>query len=833
MNNRLFEIRTQLIAISLLFLLPAVGLAQRQVEQLDRGLLALRLNSTEVYVAWRMLTSDPDDITFNLYRSSDGIILTKLNEEPIDSSTNWVDTPPGFNNEWFYIVKPIRGDRFYPTSGRISLEKNAPQIPTGLDAPNVAINVKDGIVSVDRIGVGDLDGDGIYDYVLKHPKSQTDPGVWNTPTETYKIDAYNSKGEFLWRKDLGWNIVTGIWWSPMIVYDLDGDGRAEVISKTAPLEPDYRASSGRVDSGPEYFSVFDGKTGDLFGKGDWIPRGNISDWGDSYGNRVNRNLMCIAYLDGKNPSLIILRGTYGLMKAEAWNYRDNQLTRVWSWSNEDLGPEYQSQGFHNIHVYDIDNDGKDEILNGALVIDDDGSTLWSTGQGHGDRFFLTDIDPQRDGMEVWYIQEDREWYDLPVALRDASTGELIWGVGDDSWGDVGRGMVADIHPGYPGMEVWSPQGALYSAKGQTIAPENPRYANTFVCDFAVWWDDDLQRELTQGGRLLKYNHAVNTVDRIGTVSSAYTIADVLGDWREEIIGFRDGAIRVCTPATLSTRRFRTFMHDPLYRLDVSFMTMGYAQIPNLSFYFGEGMDEPPVQNIYTSHGTDTAYTSIPARFDFGSREGSPVKEGFKEILAYAGNGWLYTGDLEDYKDSNSDALYVDQIRAMEPGIFQVPVPPGEYKVIVYGGDQQESGYTRILAEDRLVLDLVTEMGQFKADSFIVDVEDGVMDLIFAGSPWKISGIEIYNSVPINTMVLDEESAPRIYLDQNLKILNIESNESIAFLNLWNIKGQLMHYSNNEDSVQVDMSGFEPGIYIVQCQMKNQVYTRKLLFSPSY
>jgi len=804
--------------------------AQRQADHLDRGLLALRINESQVYIGWRMLTSDADNISFNLYRSPDGFTLTKLNESPIDSCTNWIDTPPGFSSSWTYIVKPVRGDRTYPTEGRVILEENPPVIPTGLDAPSVSIKVQEGILSADRIGVGDLDGDGIYDYVLKHPLQQTDPGKWNTPTETYKLDAYNSKGEFLWREDLGWNIVTGIWWSPMLVYDLDGDGRAEVISKTAPMEPDYRAPDGRVDEGPEYFSIFDGLSGEVVAKGDWIPRGELSDWGDSYGNRVNRNLMGIAYLDGKRPSLINFRGTYGLMKAEAWNYRDGQLTKVWSWDNIGLGADYQSQGFHNIHVYDIDNDGKDEILNGAIVIDDDGSTMYTTGQGHGDRFFLADIDTERDGLELWYVQEDKAWYDLPVHLRDAASGELIWGVGDDSWGDVGRGMAADIHPGFSGMEVWSPIGALYSSKGQEIAPENPRYANTFVCDFAAWWDDDLQRELTQGGRLLKYNHQNNVVDRIGTVSPrTYTVADVLGDWREEIIGFVDGEIRVCTPASLSTRRFRTLMHDPLYRLDVSFMTMGYAQVPNPSFYFGENMAAPPIHDIYTAHGNDTAYARLPARFDFGSREGSPVKDGYEEVLALAGNGWLYSGELQDQVHTIGDALLVDQIWSTETGFFQVPVTAGKYKVIVHAGDQVEPGYTRVLGEDIPRLDLVTDAGEFKTDSFTIEVEDGVLDFAFAGSPWRISGIEITPDRPVSlagTMVLPDI---RTFVDRAAGQLQIDSSEPVKDLCIYNILGRICHKSSQKDISTLDISQLPPGAYILRLNTGKQVISKKFIF----
>ncbi len=375
-----------------------------------------------------------------------------------------------------------------------------------------------------------------------------------------------------------------------IIDDTNGDGIT-----------DYREASGRVLSGPEFFSVFDGETGIELARADWIPRGNISDWGDSYGNRVNRNLMCIAYLDGVRPSLVIFRGTYALMKAEAWNYRDGTLTKLWSWSNENLGNDYQGQGFHSIRVGDVDNDGKDEILNGCILIDDDGITLYSTGEGHGDRFHLGDICPDRPGLETLYVHENPSVYTYAIDLRDSRTGTLLWGVAEN-WGDVGRGLAADIDSTHPGMECWAHTGPLFSCTGAQISDTGPRYASTFVCEFGIWWDDDLLRELNQGGRLLKWNKYTQSVDRIGTTAAAIMVADVLGDWREEIIGVSSGQIRIHIPTQVSTRRFHTFMHDPIYRLDVASWGVGYPQSAHTSFYLGDGMAEPPRPQIKVLYG---------------------------------------------------------------------------------------------------------------------------------------------------------------------------------------------------------------------------------------
>ncbi len=567
------------VTIELVTTLLAVTItrAQRQRENLGRGMIAVFQGDGAVYVGWRMLGTDPENIAFNLYRSTGGGTAAKLNGTPITQSTNWVDNGVTLSQSNSYFVRPVLNGQEQEASTPFTLPVNPPE-------QNYMSIPLQGDYVLNRAGVGDLDGDGEYDYIIKQPEQVTDPGVYHTSVDTWKIEAYKSDGTFLWRKDLGWNIVQGVWWSPMIVYDLDGDGKAEVVAKTAPTDVDYRRpSDGRVLEGPEWFTVFDGQTGAELASEDWIPRGNICDWGDCYGNRVNRNLMCVAYLDGERPTIVIFRGTYALMKAEAWNYRDGRLENVWRWSNEGLGPEYQGQGFHEIRVADIDGDGRDEILNGSIAIDDDGSNIYTTGEGHGDRFHLTDIDPNRPGLETWYIQE--AGYDHPVHLRDARSGDLIWGL-EGNWGDVGRGLTADIDPRQKGLECWSPQGDLYNCKGDVLGPQ----PNT--CQFAIWWDDDQLRELLENGRIQKWNPYTQSLDQIANAElytySDILIADIFGDWREEIITVpsEGGELRIYTTTIPSTRRFPTFMHDPVYRIDVACMSMGYTQSAHPSFYFG-------------------------------------------------------------------------------------------------------------------------------------------------------------------------------------------------------------------------------------------------------
>ena len=367
----------------------------------------------------------------------------------------------------------------------------------------------------------------------------------------------------------------------MIVYDFDGDGKAEVALKTG--EGDPRGESDRVLTGPEYCSVWNGETGEEITKVDWIPRGNISDWGDTSGNRASRHMMGVAYLDGKTPSLLVIRGIYGLMKMDAWYLHDKQLHKVWSWSNQTSGWKYQGQGQHNIHVADIDGDGCDEILNGSIAIDNDGRIMWSTGLGHGDRFYITDVDPERPGLEVWYSYEDPHPQN-GVSLWDARTGELIFGTREETRDNQIRFVfTADIDPSIPGMECWGDK-FFFSAKGKNLGSPAP------PDNEPIWWDGDLLREMIRGGdfqspeiSIFKYKGPTLTSGIEGRI---IMMADILGDWREELITYVRGELRIYTTVIPAVDRRVCLMQDPLYRLDVAFRAMGYEHVPMTSYYLG-------------------------------------------------------------------------------------------------------------------------------------------------------------------------------------------------------------------------------------------------------
>jgi rhamnogalacturonan endolyase len=321
--------------------------------------------------------------------------------------------------------------------------------------------------------------------------------------------------------------------------------------------------------------VYDGQTGKEIDRADWIERGKATDWADTTGNRSSRHMLGVAYLDGKTPSVLVVRGTYGLMKVDAWTLHNRKLEKIWRWTNERAPFKYQGQGQHSIKTGDIDGDGFDEILNGSIAIDNDGRTLWGTGMGHGDRFYLSDIDPARPGLEIWYTIEDPHPRN-GVSLWDARTGDLIFGLTEPNRDNqVAGGLASDIDASHPGMEVWGDK-YFFSSKGQAIPGEVPPQNEL------VWWDADLLREIHNRNEISKWKGAA-----LGrTDGSVQQVADILGDWREEIVTFVNGELRIYTTTIPAADRRVTLMQDPLYRNDVTHRSMGYPHVPMTSFYLG-------------------------------------------------------------------------------------------------------------------------------------------------------------------------------------------------------------------------------------------------------
>ena len=590
------------------------------MENLTRGVVAVAQDSG-VFVSWWLLGTEPDELAFNVYRSIDDGVPVLVNAEPMSGATNLLDPIKGLQ----YFVRPVLKGKELDASMQVrTWDTSYLEIPIKLIP-----DYKPGDASI-----ADLDGDGEYEIVLHQTSRARDnshQGITGTPI----FDAYELDGTHLWRIDLGKNIRDGQHYTQFMVYDLDGDGRAEMACKTADgtvdgvskvigdASKDYRVLDeddkryGRVLDGPEFFTIFDGKTGAALKTVDYIPnRYPIDGWGgkggnggnDNYGNRCDRFLACVAYLDGERPSVVMCRGVYGRIVMAAWDWRDGKLTNRWTFDSKSSYPPYEDaspfsgMGGHSISVADVDADGKDEIVYQAMVIDDNGEGLYSTGRRHGDSMHIGDFYPDRPGLETFLITENEDRtvrFQTPgVGMHDARNGEAIWTIAPGI--DVGSGLAADIDPRHRGYESWGGPSRLRNASGEIIG-RNPR-----TSDFAIWWDGDLLRELLdRRSRVTKWNWETEKEETLletgsrGGGRGPNLMGDFIGDWREEILlSAPDGkSLRLYTTTIPTDHRIPTLMHDPQYRLGIAWQNVVYNKPPHPSFYLGDGMAKPPKANI--------------------------------------------------------------------------------------------------------------------------------------------------------------------------------------------------------------------------------------------
>ena len=609
-----------------LLALPIALNAQRHLETLGRGVVATKAQDGQVLVSWRFLGPDPDSMAFHVYRQDNKGDFRKLTSAPLTNATCYLDGSRPASAESTYAVRTVLDGRESPLSAPF-----LGTVPAGQPARasiEVPLSLPPGCTPNDA-SAADLDGDGEFELVLKSEQRPRDTASTGLTGQTI-LQAYKLDGAVLWTIDLGRNIREGAHYTQFLVYDFDGDGRAELICKTADGTKDGRGHTvgdagadwrdtnqtartfGRVVTGPEYLTVFDGRTGAALATTNYVPpRGDLGGWGgiggnggnDSVGNRADRFLACAAYLDGRLPSAVMCRGYYGRSVLAAWDWRNGQLSLRWVFDSAAPGRgkdgkpnlDYSGMGAHSVSVADVDGDGRDEIIYHAMVVDDDGQGLFTTGLRHGDALHVGDFDPGRPGLEVFGVHENENAtvrFQTPgTAAFDARTGAILWSQGPGL--DVGRGMTADIDPRHAGAEMWSGAAGLRTCKGERIGPAPPSQ------NFAVWWDGDRLRELLDRNTITKWDWetgnlktlftAEDCVANNGTKATPCLSADLFGDWREEVVWrTRDNkSLRIYTTNIPTTHRFRTLMHDSQYRLAIAWQNVGYNQPPHPSFYLGE------------------------------------------------------------------------------------------------------------------------------------------------------------------------------------------------------------------------------------------------------
>ena len=344
--------------------------AQQQMEFLNRGVYAINQGNGKAFVSWRLLGTESNDLAFNLYRTT-GSKTVKLNKQPLTGATHFIDETADTTKANTYTVKAIEKGKEQKADKGFTLNPNSKSYLS------IALKTPAGYTPNDA-SVGDVDGDGEYEIILHQTgraKDNSQKGITDPPIfQCYKLD-----GTMLWQINLGKNIREGAHYSQFLVYDFDGDGKAEMAVKTADgsmdakgnvigdSTKDYRNADGYILSGPEYLTMFDGLTGVALSTIDFTPprHGKLNPttdelkamWGDGYGNRMDRFLGCVAYLDGKTPSFVMSRGYYTRTVLSAYNFKNKKLEKIWTFDSDEPGDanrKYRGQGNHNLSVADVD-----------------------------------------------------------------------------------------------------------------------------------------------------------------------------------------------------------------------------------------------------------------------------------------------------------------------------------------------------------------------------------------------------------------------------------------------------------------------------------------------
>lgn len=576
----------RIVTLCLLAHLAASG--RPAMESLDRGGIALP-TADGVLVSWRLLAADPPDTGFHVVRVDAGG-RQRLTGEPLREVTCFHDPQPAAAGTSYEVIPVVAGGEGMAVG--VAVEPSAYR-----SIPLV------GDDEFSKVAIADLNGAGVYDFVVKRPAGGIDPGRARPSPGSYRIEAYcGSARKRLWTYDLGWNMNMGVWWTPMVAADLTGDGKSEVVLKTAPFAATYDESlaeksgpaHGFVIKGPEFLTVLDGASGEVIAQADWVPRGDPTAWGDNRGNRVNRNQLGIACLDGGRFSILAARGTYTRMVVHAWDLVDGTLVRRWVWDGDEDDPPVRGQGAHGMHCVDLDGDGKDEIVLGSVVLDDDGTMLWNNGMGHPDIVYVGEISADNPGLEIAYGYETPQTRN-GIHVADALSGRILWGHDRPTSHLHDQGMLADILPEHPGMEFYAAEQDRGRGSFLYAAATGERLGTDWLGTLSprpLWWVDGPQKVWSP------FNYGSRTIDLIrgraekiaslpGTIIG---LADVVGDWREEMVVSLPGELRLYSTTIPATTRHVSLMQDPLYRSGVTMQAMGYLYPPQLSrlLDFGSG-----------------------------------------------------------------------------------------------------------------------------------------------------------------------------------------------------------------------------------------------------
>nr|WP_244719332.1 rhamnogalacturonan lyase [Gracilibacillus caseinilyticus]UOQ48592.1 rhamnogalacturonan lyase [Gracilibacillus caseinilyticus] len=599
----------------------------RATEWLDRGTVALQTDDG-IFLSWRLLVDEYDkDVKFRVYRNG-----KRLNHDLL-SVTNFTDEN-GSADDHYSIVTVANGKII--ERNKVSVEENN-YLSLPLQKPEGGTTATgDYTYSANDASVGDLDGDGEYEVILKWRPSNAMTALEDVITGPTIFDAYELDGTLLWRMNMGMNLTSGPQYHQFVVADMNSDGKSEFLIKTADATTTYGVTDGKYDSskkvsvigneedngewinegghvvdGPEYISVFAGDTGKEIDTIDFAfpvekeEGDHGASWGDTFYNRSDRFLSGVAYIDGKKPSAIYGRGYYERTAFAAYSLENGELIEDWTFDSDEAG-RGASLGNHNLATGDVDNDGFDEIVAGSLTLDHDGSILYAMDgdmgrvQGsHGDALHLGAFDPNREGLHVFGVRESSEVASLEY--HDGATGESLQAY--YAFKDAGRGVAGNITSS-PGYEIWGAGGGTVETGGGVYNVNGDVVTNSFrdiglPVNFVSYWDGDLMNEMLDGTTISKYDESANQVNVLesfegvvsnnGTKANPALQADILGDWREEAIYPTEDSteLRIFTTTISTDYRLPTLMHDSVYRMGIAWQNTTYNQPPHLGYYLGE------------------------------------------------------------------------------------------------------------------------------------------------------------------------------------------------------------------------------------------------------